>query len=133
MKVIKIPYDSTIPCTVHEIQDAKDLSIEESGRVLDRIKELISIEWAEIVLTIVKGEDPRRDYVLIVDEIGKLKDGWSDRINTRASQFYAGTLHGDPIIGNVVLMAREWNEKFGEYDLAGLTEWEEEVLMFYLL
>ena len=133
MKVIKIPYNSEIPCTVHEIQDAKDLSIEESGRVLDRIKELISIEWAEVVLTIAKGDDPRREYVLIVDEVGKLKDGWTDRINARASQYYAGTRYGDPIVGDVVFLAREWTESFGECDLAGLTDYEEEVLMFYLL
>ena len=133
MKVIKIPYDLNEPCTVHEIQDAKDLSIEEAGNVLDRIKELIQIEWAEVVLTIIKDEDPRRDYCLIVDEVGKMKDGWIERINIRASQFYAGTPYGDPIVGNVVLLAREWTESFGECDLAGLTDWEEEVLMFHLL
>ena len=133
MKVIKIPYNTAIPCTVHEIADAKDPSIEEAGKVLDRIKELIGIEWAEIVLTIIKGEDPHRDYVLIVDEVGKLKDGWTDRINTRASQWYAGAPHGDLIVGNVVLLAREWTESFGECDLAGLTDWEEEVLMFHML
>jgi hypothetical protein len=33
----------------------------------------------------------------------------------------------------VVLMAREWTASFGECDLAGLTEREEEVLMFHLL
>ena len=133
MKVIKIPYDKSIPCTVHEIEDARDLSIEESGKVLDRIKKLISIEWAEIVLTFIKGEDPRREYCLIVDEVGKLKDGWVYKINPRASQWYAGALHGDPIVGDVVICAREWTESFGECDLAGLTDWEEEVLMFNLL
>ena len=133
MKVIKIPYDKNIPCTVHEIQDAEDLSIEESGKVLDRIKELISIEWAEVVLTFIKSGDPRREYCLIVDEVGKLKEGWVKRINPRASQWYAGAFHGDPIVGDVVLLAREWTASFGECDLAGLTEWEEEVLMFHLL
>ena len=133
MKVIKIPYNVETECTVHEIPDAQDLSIQEAGRVLDRIKELIGIEWAEIVVTIIKGEDPRRDYCLIVDEVGKLKDGWTDRINARASQWYAGAPHGDPIVGDVVLCAREWTESFGECDLTGLTDWEEEVLMFHLL
>lgn len=129
MKVIKIPHDKNMPCTVHEIQDAQDLSIEEAGKVLDRIKKLIGIEWAEIVLTNIKGEDPRRDYCLIVDEVGKLKDGWTDRINARASQYYAGTLYGDPIVGNVVLCAREWTESFGECDLTGLADWEEAALI----
>ena len=133
MKVIKIPYDTAIPCTVHEITDAQDSSIEEAGEVLDHVKELIDIEWAEIVLTIIKGEDPRRDYVLVVDEIGKLKDGWTEKINARASQWYASALHGDLIVGNVVLLAREWRETFGECDLTRLTDWEEEVLMFHML
>ena len=133
MKVIKIPYDTTIPCTVHEIPDAQDLSIQEAGKVLERIKELISIGWAEIVLTIVKGDDPRREYVLIVDEVGKLKDGWTGRINTRASQYYAGTPYGDLIVGDVVFLAREWTESFGECDLAGLTDYEEEAILEHLM
>lgn len=127
MKVIKIPYDTKKPCTVNEVTDTEDI------RCLDKIKELIQIEWAEIVLTFIRGEDPHRDYVLIVDEIGKLKDEWVKKINPRASQWYAGAMHGDPIVGDVILMAREWKDNFGECDLAGLTDYEEEVLMFYLI
>ena len=112
MKVIKIPHDIRIPCTIHEVNQ---------DNCLDQIKQLINIEWAEIVLTIIKDEDPHRDYCLIVDEVGKLKEGWIKKINPRASQFYAGTMHGDPIVGDVVLCAREWTESFGECDLAGLT------------
>ena len=134
MKVIKIPYDDTVECTVHDIQDRIDDSIAASGRVLDAIKDLIDIEWAEIVLTVISTKRTNlRDFVLIVDEVGKLKDGWEQRINVRASQFYLGTLHGDPIVGDVVLCAREWTEEFGECDLAGLTDYEEEVLKFHLL
>lgn len=133
MKVIKIPYDMKTPCTVHDIQDAQDLSIEEAGKVLDRIKELIEIEWAEIVLTIIKGKDPRREYCLIVDEVGKLKDEWHKKINIRASALYAGTPHGDPIVGDVVLCAREWTDSFGECDLAGLSDKEEKIILFNLL
>ena len=112
MRVIKIPHDIRISCTIHEVNQ---------DNCLDQIKQLINIEWAEIVLTILKDEDPHRDYCLIVDEVGKLKEDWVERINPRASQFYAGTMHGDPIVGDVVLCAREWTESFGECDLAGLT------------
>lgn len=130
MKVIKIPYDRAIPCTVHEILDRVDDTIEASGRVLDDIKELIGIEWAEIVaLLSIKSKDPHRDFCLIVDEIGKCKNGWPDRINMRASKFYPGTLFGDPIVGDVVFCAREWTDSFGECDLAGLTDDEAVVLM----
>ena len=74
MKVIKIPIELNESCTVHEIQDAQDLSIEESGKVLDQIKQLIGIEWAEIVVIHTRPSDPRRDFCLIVDEVGKLKE-----------------------------------------------------------
>lgn len=134
MKVIKIPYDVSIECSVHDIPDRSDDSVEASGRVLDDIKKLIGIEWAEVVvLVMIKNKDPSRDYCLIVDEIGKLKDGWTERINIRALRFYLGTFQGDPIVGDVVLCAREWTDSFGECDLAGLTDYEEEVLMFHLL
>lgn len=126
MKVIKIPYDTKRPCTVHNVEET------ECCRLLDKLKELIQIEWAEIVLTFIKGEDPHRDYVLIVDEVGKLKDEWFKKINPRASKWYAGSMHGDPIVGDVILMAREWNDIFGECDLVGLTDYEE-VLMFYMI
>jgi len=126
VKVIKIPYDMKIECTVHQVAEPG------SPRCLDEIKELIGIEWAEIVLTRLKGEDPRRDYCLIVDEVGKLKEGWTKEINPRACQFYTGALHGDPIVGNVVLCAREWTSTYGECDLAGLTDQEEEALRRYL-
>ena len=126
MKVIRIPHDINTACTINEVAEPG------SSQCLNEIKQLIEIEWAEIVLTRIRGEDPRRDYCLIVDEIGKLKEGWDKQINPRASQFYTGALHGDPIVGNVVLCAREWNSTYGECDLAGLTEQEEHALMRYL-
>jgi len=121
MTVIKIPYRFLEPCTLHEVPDAADMSIEESGKVFTAIKDLIGIEWGEIVLTTIRREDRCRDYCLIVDEVGKMKVGWHERINLRASQFYAGTPYGDPIVGDVILCARQWNSRFGECDLAGLT------------
>ena len=124
MRVIKIPHDIRISCTVHDVDQDK---------CLDQMKQLISIEWAEIVLTILKDEDPHRDYCLIVDEVGKLKEGWIEKINPRASMFYAGTNHGDPIVGDVILCARQWIENFGECDLAGLTDPEIKGLKYLML
>ena len=126
MKVIKIPYDMKTTCTIHEVAEPGQ------PQCLDEIKQLIGIEWAEIVLTKVKGDDPQREYCIIVDEVGKLKDDWKQKINFRASQFYTGALHGDLIVGDVVLCAREWTTTFGECDLAGLENWEEKALMKYL-
>ena len=126
MKVIHIPYERTLPCTVHDVSQDTDCC-------LDEIKKLIGIEWAEIVVTIIKAPDPHRDYCLIVDEVGKLKEGWTSRINERASRFYAGSYHGDPIVGDVVLCAREWSPEYGECDLTGLCKVEEDVLLHQLL
>ena len=126
MKVIKIPINVELPCTVHEVPEPDEETC------LDKIKELIEIEWAEIVVTNQRGTLDR-DYVLIVDEVGKLKDGWLSKINWRASQYYAGTFHGDPIVGNVVLCARQWAPSGGECDLAGLTDPELDKFLIKLI
>ena len=134
MKVIKIPYDLEQACSICDIEDPNDLSDEECWKVLKQIKQLLNIDMAEIVyLNTVCSSEPNRDFCLIVDEVGKLKDGWTDRINNRASQFYPGSVFGDPIVGDVVLCARQWTDNFGACDLAGLTDYEVEVMMFHLL
>ena len=119
MEVIRIPYDRDKQCTVHDIEENK---------CLDQIKQLIGIEWAKVVVTRLRCRDPRRDFCLIVDEVGKLKEGWEERINLRASQFYAG-YPIDPIVGDVVLCARQWSQLYGECDLAGLEENELEQIL----
>ena len=53
MKVIKIPYITELPCSVHEVSEPENESC------MDELKALIGIEWAELVLTRIKGEDPR--------------------------------------------------------------------------
>ena len=118
MKIIKIPYNVKTSCSVHEVPEPT-----EDG-CLDSIKQLIGIDWAEIVLTRLKSDELYREYVLIVDECGKLKDQWLGRINSRASIFYTGTYYGDPIVGDVVLCARQWTPGFGECDIAGLDDLE---------
>ena len=119
MKVIKIPFDNKIPCTVCEVPEP-----DEDG-CLDSIKKLIDIEWVEIVVTIERLDPTtRRDFCLLVDEVGKLHEGWEQEVNFRASRLYAGSLYGDPIVGDVVLCARQWTDSFGECDLSGLTDAE---------
>ena len=118
MKVIKIPYNIECPCTVHTVPEPA-----EEG-CFDQIKKLIEIDWAEIVLTRLRSDELYREFVLIVDECGKLKDQWDARINDRASIFYTGTYYGDPIVGDVVICARQWAPGFGECDLDGLDDLE---------
>ena len=129
MKVIKIPYDLSLKPTVHEVLETYEEDC--LGDIsFDEIKKLIGIHCAEIVLTNL----PRvfnRDYVLIVDEVGKLFPDWERTINVRASDFYNGTPYGDPIVGDVILCARQWIGY--ECDLAGLTDLEIIKLLYRLI
>ena len=118
---------------IKRIQELNNEDEEKTG--LENFRETIEAFLREIYsddslsLVMIKNKDPSRDYCLIVDEIGKLKDGWTERINIRASRFYPGTFQGDSIVGDVVLCAREWTDSFGECDLAGLSDHELEVLI----
>ena len=101
MKVIKIPYDDTVECTVHDIQDRIDDSIAASGRVLDAIKDLIDIEWAEIVLTVISTKRTNlRDFVLIVDEVGKGKAAGGFDLQHHFQRLLRGPGQGAAGIGN---------------------------------
>lgn len=70
------------------------------GFTLGWIAEQIGAEWAEIVR-------PARmtDYVMIVDEEGKLKDNMY--VNTVGSWLYEADRHGDVILGNCIFMKEE--------------------------
>ena len=126
MKVIKIPINVELPCTVHEVPEPDE------ENCFNQIKSLIGVELGEIVVTNLRGALDR-DYVLIVDEVGKCKGEWYHLINWRASEFYNGTFYGDPIVGDVVLCARQWAPSGGECDLAGLTDPELEKFLIKLI
>lgn len=69
-------------------------------RWLETAYDLIGCDCIEIVQTVF------RDVVLVIDESGKLKDGWEDRINHAASDLYFGFSFNDLIIGNAILAYR---------------------------
>lgn len=64
---------------------------------VDDVHKILGIDCFEIAHTCVK------DVVLILDESGKLKDRWWERINYAASHLYPGSQLGDPIVGDVIL------------------------------
>ena len=70
----------------------------DSTGFLNRCHDLIGCNSIEIAHTILPG------IVMIIDEQGKCKDGWEDRINLFASFLYASPI--DPIVGNVILAER---------------------------
>lgn len=57
-------------------------------------------------------------YVMVVDEEGLLKNL---PFNAVGCEFYGTMLHGNPIVGDIVLLKDGFNE-FGERDFAGLDD-----------
>ena len=56
------------------------------------------------------------DYIIVLDEEGKLKP---NHLNVVASAMYATFEHGDPIVGDCLLVKEGIHN--GEYDLVGLS------------
>lgn len=69
-------------------------------RWLETAYDLIGCDCIEIVQTVF------RDVVLVIDDSGKLKEDWEDRINHDASALYFGSNFGDMIVGNAILAYR---------------------------
>ena len=79
---------------------------DDSDEWLDAVYSAIGCDMIEIVQSLIK------DVVLIVDESGKLFDGWEKRINYIASQMYGGYAYGDPIVGDVIVAYRQGPDLF---------------------
>lgn len=69
-------------------------------KFVDDVHKILGIDCFEIVNTFIQ------DLVMIVDESGKLKERWWERINYAASHLYPGSQYGDPIAGDVILAYR---------------------------
>lgn len=81
--------------------------------VLSDIAKLLGFEWCEIVR-------PRRipgRCVMIVDEEGLLKD---NELNPVGSWFYETDKHGEPIVGNIMILKEVMGDEGPE--LAGLDD-----------
>lgn len=90
-----------------------DLPIGESSEAFNsRVKKLIGCEYYEVV-SIKDG------FYFLVDELGKVVDP-PKPINPKASLFYPGSLHGDPIVGDVLIGKHGYVD--GEPDVVGLDE-----------
>lgn len=67
------------------------------GAFLDAVYRELDVAWIEFVHVRFFGED----LCLMIDECGKLKDGWQVRVNTCASLMYAPGV--DFIVGDALL------------------------------
>lgn len=89
-KYLFIPADAEAPCRWVEIES------DSCSGFNDDVHRLIDCDCYEQVY--IKNDD----IVFLVDESGKIKNP-PKPINVRASEFYPGTMYGDPIVGDVIV------------------------------
>ena len=80
---------------------------------LQQLGQLIGADYVEIV----KANRLPDGYVMIVDEDGKLKE---NEVNKPCSFLYGADYHGDPIVGNALILQETYGLQGPE--LAGLEE-----------
>ena len=78
----------------------------------DRVHELVGCEYFELV-------GFKDGFYFVVDELGKCYDE-PKPVNKKASLFYTGFIHGDFIVGDVLIGKHGYVE--GEPDIVGLSE-----------
>ena len=88
------------------------------------LAKIIGCDWIEIVhaMRLKKG------LVMIVDEEGKLK---GKSVNSVGSYYYGSDLHGDPIVGDCLIMKEEMGDDGPE--LAAMTDDEAVAAMMNFL
>lgn len=87
-----------------ETQEVKVLACNPARDMFDIGREAIGCDWIELV----EAEPLAKDGLLMmIDEEGKLKPGGA-LINAAASALYGTERHGDPIVGNAVVV-RIWS------------------------
>lgn len=89
MPYLKINYDDTKP-TFEKIYLPSDWRA-----WLDACYKALRCRTIETTSTVVRG------LVLVIDDEGKLRDGWENRINKVASVLYGSDC--DPIVGDAIL------------------------------
>lgn len=100
MPYLKINHDESLP-TFETVELSENDFLKDCYRALN-------CQWIEVVNTLLPG------IVLIIDENGKLKDGWRSRFNYVATQIYGSPW--DCIVGDAILARRS------DADLVPLTE-----------
>lgn len=90
---LKLNHDNSTSTTFELI----DLP-EESGAWLRSVYDHLNIDILDVVPTVISG------LFLVIDDMGKMYDGWEDRINSSASVLYGSPW--DPIVGDAILCRR---------------------------
>lgn len=83
-----------------ETQDVRIIACNPEREMFDIAREAMGCDWIELV----EAESLAKDGLLMmIDEEGKLKPGGA-LINATASALYGTQQHGDPIMGNAVVV-----------------------------
>ena len=83
-----------------ETQDVKVMVCNPDKDIFDIGREAIGCDWIELVEAETLAKD---GLLMMIDEEGKLKPGGA-LINATASELYGTEQHGDPIMGNAVIV-----------------------------
>ena len=83
-----------------ETQDVRIIACNPEREMFDIAREAIGCDWIELVEAEPLAKD---DLLMMIDEEGKLKPGGA-LINATASALYGTQQHGDPIMGNAVVV-----------------------------
>ena len=83
-----------------ETQDIKVMACNPDKDMFDIGREAIGCDWIELVEAAPLAKD---GLLMMIDEEGKLKPGGA-LINATASALYGTERHGDPIMGNAVIV-----------------------------
>ena len=83
-----------------DAQEIKMLECDPQEELFEIARGTIGCDWIELV----EPESlSKKGYVLMIDEEGKLRDHPAS-INCIASEMYGSDRHGDPIVGNAVIV-----------------------------
>lgn len=83
-----------------ETQSVKVIACNPDKDIFDIGREAIGCDWIELVEAEALAKD---GLLMLIDEEGKLKPGGA-LINATASALYGTERHGDPIMGNAVIV-----------------------------
>ena len=93
------------------------VAIPEQAPMLQTLYDAIGCETVQVIGSDLLPEG----YIIVIDEDGKCKE--RPVLNPLASYLYGTPDHGDPIVGNAIIMKTGPDEN-GEMDMAWLTESE---------
>ena len=99
-KVVREADEKKFAVMLTDTQEVYVLTCDPSKGLFDTGRKAIGCEWIEIAYPETLDN---KDYIMMIDEEGKIKPGGS-LVNVAASEIYGTKRHGDPIMGNAMVI-----------------------------